>query len=412
MGCLSVVVLFLIFVLVATAWFFYVTREVEVHDEDLIVKFENVPDDVNGYFALDRARALVDECDLDTDALSVTNNVPSDENLKAYRLFLEEHPDVLNEFYSVTGYQHCRKPINEDELIFTQDIMPVSGLITLGNLSLCHVEFLVREGRNNEALDCLVSHLRIGQMVQNDSNNLLSGMLGLVVHNQSLMLLVDYLSNGVISKRDLSVLDELLVDVRNGSDWHQMIRAEYSGIKALCSSVIDLAWTNTPPEIPARMIKFVYNESLTVKATACFYRDILNHFDNPDVFVNLPMSIEKDISSLDVCFRFVSGNCVGYLVHAIATPSVLNIGVPVWKQKSLTGLVELYLASWKYYDERSELPSELSQLVPEYLPELPTDPYGDGKSFLYDSEKKEIYSAGVERSERQAGLRIRLGFVD
>ena len=66
----------------------------------------------------------------------------------------------------------------------------------------------------------------------------------------------------------------------------------------------------------------------------------------------------------------------------------------------------------RYYEVNGVLPDELVQLVPDYLSELPVDPFGKGDPFLYDPKKKEIYSAGIERPEKYNDLRISLGFVD
>ncbi len=428
-GCLSVVVLFLVFVFAAVAWFFYVTREVEVHDEDLVVNFENVPDEVNGYFVLDEVLSLIDESNLDSSALSVINNVPSDENLKAYRLFWEEYPDVLNEFYSVAGYKHCRKPIDENEWGFTQDIMPIADLFTLGNLSLCHVELLMREGRKKEALDCLATHLRIGQTIQNDANALVSGMVGLAVHNQSLKLLVEYLSQGDFSKTQTPALKEMVVTLRTGSDWTRMIKAEYFRSKSVCSYVSenfekeidemrgmgklvgeDYSFTDLP--LFGRSQRFLYNETRTLKPVAQFFRKTLASFKDPDVRVKCPRTIDSDYEVPNSLFLLLSGNSVGTLLHAIMIPSISKVGERVLEQKTRACLVELYLAVWDYYEAEGELPNKLEQLVTDYIPELPVDPFGKGAGFLYDPEKKEIYSAGIKRSEKHDDLRISLGFAE
>jgi len=411
-GCLSIVALFLIVVLAVAGWFFYVTREVKVHDEDLVVTFENVPDEENGYFALGKARKELEESGFDTDALCVTNDIPSDENLEVYRLFVKEHPNVLSRFYSVAGYKHCRCPIDEGVPMFEQDIMPVASLYLLGNLSLCNIEFLIQEGHQEEALGALVAHMRIGQMIQNDANKLVSGVLGLVIHNQSLKLLVCYLSQGVFSETQLPALNELVVILQDGSDWKRMAKAEYSSSKEICASTVDAVRANFPSITPARMVKVFYNETRTLKPMARYYYELLESFGDPDVQVRFPVIDTEKFSALDWLRLYVSGNIVGPLIHAVTIPSIINVNRTVSEQRSRVGLVELYLASWKYYDEQGELPDELNQLVPEYLSELPVDPYGKGAGFLYDPAKNEIYSAGVERSEKQDDLKISLGFAE
>ena len=46
-----------------------------------------------------------------------------------------------------------------------------------------------------------------------------------------------------------------------------------------------------------------------------------------------------------------------------------------------------------YAIEYGELPASLDQLVPEYLDEIPADPF-DGRPMRYSKEKKIVYSVG------------------
>lgn len=107
-GCLSVVSLFLIVVLLAVGWVFYVTQDVEVNDADLIIQFENVPDEINGYFALERAIREFVENSTNSISFSPNGSVPSDQNLEAYCLFVRDHPNVIKGERAERGQSACR----------------------------------------------------------------------------------------------------------------------------------------------------------------------------------------------------------------------------------------------------------------------------------------------------------------
>jgi len=411
-GCLSIIVLFLIIVFVVVGWFFYVTYDVEVHDEDLICVFTNVPVAKNGYFAIESIFQRIADDEIDLSDFSLTNGVPSERSMAELPAFLAQHSDILEKFYSVAEYPRYQYPIDEDVSIFEQETGPVAGLCSLENLSLYNIEYLIRQGREEEALNCLTSHLRVGQMVQNDAKSLIDGIIGFGMHNQALGRLVEYLSEGVFPENRRPSLSALLVAVRDGSDWQRMAKAEYSSSKEICASTVDTLRTNLPSITPARMVKVFYNESRTLKPMAQYYHEMLESFCDPDVQVSFPLIDPEKVSALDWFRLYASGNIAGHLVHLIIIPSIMNVNMSVLEQRSRAGLIELYLASWKYYDEQGELPDELNLLVPEYLSELPVDPFGKGAGFLYDPVRKEIYSAGVERSEKQDDLKISLGFAE
>jgi hypothetical protein len=407
-GCLSVVAMFLIIVFAGVWWFFYVTRDVKVHDEDMVVTFENVLEKDNGYFALERARQMIVESELDVDAFYATNDIPSDENLNAYRLFIEKNPDVLDTFYSVAGYEYCQAPLEEGVPLIAQKGLRVSRLIALGNLSLCHVENLIREGNYSEALDCLSAHLRAGQMINSGGNNLLTGMLGLVINRMAKDLLISHLSEGSFPNADYAQIQKMMSDLDRQNNWEHMIRAEYSVSKSVVLSLSQEM--NLPPNIPRRFGRYVYNESVVLNRLAQYFREIMASVDNPDIQPSTDF-FKTDISEGDATRLFLTGNAVSQILYSVLTPSGKNIGPTIADSWTKDELINLYLALWQYQMDHRVLPDKLEEIVPEYISELPVDPFGKGAVFLYDPQRKVIYSAGVESSENQDDLRISLGFV-
>jgi hypothetical protein len=60
-----------------------------------------------------------------------------------------------------------------------------------------------------------------------------------------------------------------------------------------------------------------------------------------------------------------------------------------------TTATELLVALKIYKMQNGKLPESLSELVPEFFPQVPIDDF-DGKSFRYLPEKKIIYSVGPD----------------
>jgi hypothetical protein len=290
--------------------------------------------------------------------------------------------------------------------MIAQKGLRVSGLITLGNLSLCHIESLIRANKYSEALDCLRSHIRVGQMLMKDAHGFLTGMLGRAVVNNACDLLSHHLSQGTFQKKNKPALQSVLSSVPGNGDYLQMVRAEYSAMKGVLASAVK----NIPPQIPARLWRYVFNESLTLKQTEHYYREMIGSFSNPN---SREPTIKKrtEPSKGETCRLLLAGNVAGDLLYYIGMPSIKNAGWVVLNLKAKKGLIGVYLALWNYYDEHGALPTDLEALVPTYLPELPRDPFGRGASFQYDPQKKLIFSVGNERSDKRTDLEISLGFV-
>ena len=63
--------------------------------------------------------------------------------------------------------------------------------------------------------------------------------------------------------------------------------------------------------------------------------------------------------------------------------------------------------------DKNKLPSELSELVPNYLPELPVDQYaGDTMRFVTDGEQYLAYSIGPNRVDDGGATRNSVGRAD
>ena len=57
--------------------------------------------------------------------------------------------------------------------------------------------------------------------------------------------------------------------------------------------------------------------------------------------------------------------------------------------------MRLLLVLKAFKQDKGKLPDSLAELVPEYIEEIPADPF-DGKPIRYSADKKRIYSVGKD----------------
>lgn len=103
-----------------------------------------------------------------------------------------------------------------------------------------------------------------------------------------------------------------------------------------------------------------------------------------------------------------------YLLIARVQPRHLDPAYAIEALKCRQAAVRLLmceLAVDQYYDERGRLPAALSDLVPEYLPSVPQDPFGTAP-FVYRTTKRGclIYSIGTDEFDEGGVLTSILGF--
>jgi hypothetical protein len=93
--------------------------------------------------------------------------------------------------------------------------------------------------------------------------------------------------------------------------------------------------------------------------------------------------------------RLISGNAIGDILFEMQDPSLKRLS----SRKSLEDVnvtaTQLLLALKIYRLRHDKLPESLSELVPEFFPQVPIDDF-DGKPIRYLPGKKLIYSVGPD----------------
>jgi len=110
-------------------------------------------------------------------------------------------------------------------------------------------------------------------------------------------------------------------------------------------------------------------------------------------------------------FAFIYGpNVVGRLFYVFTTP---ELGIFLESKCQLEGEIRatgLIIALKLFERDNGRLPDNLSALVPEYLNEVPADPY-DGQPFRYDAKKEIIYSVSKDLKDSGGSQKIPEGEI-
>ncbi len=406
-GCLSVRALFLVLVLVVVARLLIPASDVEVNDADLLYDPEPVPEEQNAFFYINSLVESFDSNNISLGVFELEDELSAEKAVAEVEALDVKQMAVLRAIYDVADYDYYQVPFDKDAPLYAREIAPILPIYSIGQSSLCYIEFLMREGRDDEALECLRTHMRFGQMLQDGAYNLVAGMIGGAVKSQALHMMKHNLSEGRFEFGQRQAIGEIVDICHNDDVWMQMFRGEYASVKESYDD-IDMSectgsasiFKGLPWSLAA--CPGMYNKSRSLHQFAEYCEELFNAIYDPSV--DVPEVVVPGMTRM-----FFSGNLVGELLFYIGAPSFGAIVDHKWKQDAQADLVKLYVAVWEYYEKNKALPDNLTKLVPEYISELPHDPFGESDSYLYAPQSKMIFSAGKDDDER---LSILLGFVD
>ena len=141
-------------------------------------------------------------------------------------------------------------------------------------------------------------------------------------------------------------------------------------------------------------IKAFFNATKTKMEFAQSARVIRDGMSKP--FGEIPWSdlpvVETNRSILK---RLIKGNAIGNILFELLGPSSKSFSKRKSREEVSVTATQLLLALKIYKMRHDKLPESLSELVPEFFPQVPLDDF-DGKPFRYLPGKKLIYSVGPD----------------
>ncbi len=249
-------------------------------------------------------------------------------------------------------------------------------------------------------------------------------------------LLTSVALNGILTN-ELSVFQahgsfpsEQLVDFANGYDnadyfagalqlamrqEFQFLRSAIEGITNDSEYAYALQYYEAPSKVEVwlqRILLYVgLRETRTINQTYKAYSEVVRQADLPVSERRFDFADEIEIrASRRDWGSFINRNPYGHVLLALVYPAMEKVYDVVGRGEASASAARLSFGLQAYYLERGTLPETLDELVPDYLPELPLDPF-DGKPLRYSKERKIIYSVGND-FEDQGGSELPFTFQD
>lgn len=281
-------------------------------------------------------------------------------------------------------------------------------LRNLARLNSLKANYLLRQSKEKEALDLIVKTIKMGQMIEDSPHPLsIDYLVGMTIKNiglQSLRAMIPHLTlspeilkNYVIELEQFKANEEGLI---------RAMKMEYIGITNT-KSKIDAAFVGglskeeleklglkkTSFEInAASKLNYLYKPNQTQRMFTEYYRNFINNANKDCSEIRLP-EVQRLTPDSKIKMLFTE-NVVGKILHDIIAGGYSNFLVRKCLEDFSVIGTQTLMAIKAYQTKTGRIPISLTELVPEYLPEIPKDPFGG--TIKYSPEKKIIYSLGKD----------------
>jgi hypothetical protein len=272
---------------------------------------------------------------------------------------------------------------------------------------LLRAQAAFRAGREQEALDGAIQALRLGHAVQEAGGTVDHYLMGKAIKSMTYRAILKCIARAKLPPDGIVAIEKKLRPyISTKEALAEVLRAEYAsfsaGVDAVAagrSSAYELFGWPPPGNLGDRLEDFIlrqgrlFKPNRTRRLAAEAVRRMVEDIGKPEAErrgLNLPFPNANRIFGIDLA-QDSTGNRAchrrfGSLMGIESFRVLANVDLA--SARTLIALRAFQL-------RRGKLPSALAELVPDFLEEIPIDPF-DGKPIRYSPEKKILWSVGVD----------------
>ncbi len=414
------IVLFFLGVLAALAWYnlpgvlnLCCSRDSKLeYDSDLKLVKVDVPDSENGFFDLNEIKAeSVYDPPLEGRpssqfSLSYTyygNPTPEPWNQQLVDEILAKNQPALDLFSAAAQKKSFQIPSFADPSAVDRNsaFIAMNSWRQLSRLQAIRALSFSYQGKTDEALEAAVNISELGHKIVNSNTEPVGGLVGISMLNLGAQTILKILPYATISTTTLEgIAGRLQIASNNKTGYQNMYKFDYqyqiSDLPAQMKEALDSALADAKDEKTKKVLTNLYkpgfyykpNESRNLYATLTRARiKGINNCSNDSFIENLYLQSQI----LQPRAKYTE-NAVGktFFITFLLSSGYKTV---YCRADMLNNVVLAELAIKNYKTQNGKLPNQLSDLFPNYLQELPADPY-NRQTLHYNSQKQILYSVG------------------
>ncbi len=316
-------------------------------------------------------------------------------DLAAVEPLIARNAEVLSLFGAFSRRMRFTLPNYSDPDKIREDtpVPPFSPVVSAAQLSSLRAGILLREGRAPEALEEALTIIEAGQVMLRSDQPIISAMVGLLLSNIGARRGREIVESGKLDLARLLDAAKRLSSHRGGAAAIQAgMRFEYRAI------------TNTLDHLPENAAKmpggrwyhplmlrnrYFYQPQRTRALYTGRYRGFVEEAGKPCLLVRPPSPPQPHELAM------VGANTFGRRRFYSAVPQLEKLYAHRCEMEFRVSALAASAALAAYRRDRKSWPASLGDLVPGYLPSVPTDPF-TGEPLLYSPGTGEVHSAGKD----------------
>ena len=384
-------IILILIILSITVWIKFNSRDIAAPDiSNLSIQQVQIPDQENAYTYFHEA----------VDSLCW----PQDDSLLSSILYKQTwDEDFVNELLSKNQKTLDLIEKGLDCSVFegpgdfmSDENRPLFEIINISKLMAVRSVYELNKGKQQNAFQSCLNLFRLGSMLMAGNGGIMNFKLGLNSIDMACEQYRNLFAETALSEQMLLNLSEYLNTISIDEGMTTALKYDYQFWSDTINKVASGDLTDISETKPSSgTYSFHPNRTRTILAD--YYRDVIENI--PLAYAELKLPDKMDISN-HASNRFLlkaRPNIIGRLILSLPQePKKINdlFEIKCRIQSNLSAL-QIIAACHLYELKYGRTPDTLSALVPNFLEEIPRDPF-DGKPFRYLQKEAIIYSVGTD----------------
>lgn len=392
--------------------------ELPPQDDDLQISRVDIPEKENGFYYFNQSIGKTYLPEDDEEYLVIMDILMGEEwDAELVDELMERNQESFSYFDEVFRYPNFQVP----ERTEFDPHLPVGPSIGIAQLESIRALCLFKQGREEAAFNETIKIIKIGQMLEG-GGGLIEYLTGMVIKAIGLGRLQDMLPDTMLPPELLiTYVDEIGELGANEEGLANAFKLEYLFLyKAFdeMSTVEEYVWDELEPlegldpEEITLIVGYLFKPNKTKRIFAETFRGMIDDIPKPcgeKQYLEPPLLVLDSSSNLKVV---LSDNWIGEFLHDMVMISISGVLPRKCHEDFDVAGTQLLLAIKCYKANEGKIPQSLDELVPQYISEVPDDPF-DGNPIRYSAEEKIIYSVGGDLEDSggsEEDLVIRIEF--
>jgi len=323
-------------------------------------------------------------------ALFPKGEVLPDKLMRNISQYLQDNQKSLELLHKAAALEYCRYPI---DLSINQNLKYVD-IVKMVRLLCLEAVIHAQNGDSESAVDSLICSFNIVDTI-NDMPLLISHIAEMAYRDFNITTLELVINTTDLTEEQLVQLRDTITDILGSFDLSYGFKGE------LCKTIYDIENISSIIRSddsgfsrPQKVIYSIYNSFGLAKSDGIIYLDIISKYIEA---CKLPLhermeaaqQIQNEIaniSGIHILLQGIAPNYARYITRELTNISRLRVALAS-------------LAIQRYRLRNGKLPDSLNELVPEFLEEVPLDPY-DGKELRYKKLDKGFVVYSIDEDLR------------